>query len=87
MAGVLDLVSSVVLYIPSSRNIPLMLKDLSVAARTLHLFLQRTIATSDMLRTAAYSAGTPSEDDSYYENVRRSTIQWNNLMAGYGGSV
>lgn len=86
MAGVLDLLSSLVLCIPSTRNVRLLLSQLTALARTLCLLLERSIGSSD-LRVPAYSAGTPSPYDTYYENVNISDIPWNNLMAGYGGSA
>lgn len=86
-----DVLSSLVLAIPSSRNIPLMVKHLSILARTVYLFLQRRIATSQM-RGAVFFIGTPSpyesyheNFESYHENFQSSTLLWNNLMASNGG--
>nr|ABK26890.1 unknown [Picea sitchensis] len=67
MLDVLDILCSLVLCIPSCRNIPLMLKQLSALVRGLKLLLQRT--ASDMRRIASDMRGAAYDSASYVSST------------------
>jgi hypothetical protein len=71
MLRVLDLLSSLALCIPSSRNIPWVLMRLFVLARGIYLLLRRT---------ASFMRGTTSSDSSFSDG---SVIPWNNIVSIY----
>ena len=79
MLGVCDILCSLVLCIPSCRNIPLLLKQLSALARCIKFFLQRT--ASDMRGAANFSARFVSSTNNYIYGI--SSIPWNNLVSSY----
>ena len=79
MLGICDILCSLVLCIPSCRNIPLLLKQLSALARCIKFFLQRT--ASDMRGAANFSARFVSSTNNYIYGI--SSIPWNNLVSSY----